>query len=237
LVDGAEVGGLSVKVDLAKRAAAEKALTYLRDGMVLGLGTGSTVEAGFEKLMQLIANGLRVNCVSSSVRTTERARQLNIPLIELDQVRTIDLSIDGADQVDPHYAMIKGRGGALLREKILARHARRRIFIVDRGKIVPVLGQIDLPVEVIPYGWPHTAALLAERLNSEVRVRRAGDAIMTTDNGNYLLDCPIGELRDPRSLDRDLRSIPGIVETGIFVDMVDILIVGDELNTDVQQIK
>ncbi|HWA47204.1 MAG TPA: ribose 5-phosphate isomerase A, partial [Dongiaceae bacterium] len=132
--DLAEGGGPSVNVDLAKRAAAEKALTYLRDGMVLGLGTGSTVEAGFERLAQLIANGLRVKCVSSSARTTERARQLNIALIELDQVRTIDLSIDGADQVDPHYAMIKGRGSALLREKILARHARRRIFIVDRGK-------------------------------------------------------------------------------------------------------
>ncbi|HWA48244.1 MAG TPA: ribose 5-phosphate isomerase A, partial [Dongiaceae bacterium] len=150
---------------------------------------------------------------------------------------TIDLSIDGADQVDPHYAMIKGRGSALLREKILARHARRRIFIVDRGKLVPVLGQIDLPVEVVPYGWTHTAALLAERLSSEVRLRRAGDAIVTTDNGNYLLDCPIGDLRDPHSVDRDLRSIPGIVETGIFVDMVDILIVGDGLNTDVQQIR
>ncbi|HEY1384012.1 MAG TPA: ribose-5-phosphate isomerase RpiA [Dongiaceae bacterium] len=226
-----------MNADLAKRAAAEKALTYPRDGMVLGLGTGSTVEAGFEKLAQLIAAGLRVTCVSSSVRTTQRARQLGIPLVELDQVRTIDLSIDGADQVDPHYAMIKGGGGALLREKIMASHARRRIFIVDRSKLVPILGHIDLPVEVVPYGWTHTAAVVAKRLGAAVRVRRDGDAVVTTDNGNHLLDCPIGDLPDPQSLDRDLRNIPGVVATGIFVDMVDTLIIGDGLNVDVQQVR
>jgi ribose 5-phosphate isomerase A len=224
-------------VELAKRAAAEKALTYLRDGMVVGLGTGSTVEAGFERLAQLIAEGLRVTCVSSSARTTQRARQLGIPLVELDQVRTLDLSIDGADQVDPRYAMIKGGGGALLREKVMAIHSKRRIFVVDRSKLVPVLGHIDLPVEVVPYGWTHTAALIAKHLGAEVRVRRQGDAITTTDNGNYLIDCPVDELRDPKALDRELRSIPGVVETGIFVDMVDILIVGDGLNTEVRQVR
>ena len=205
--------------------------------MVLSLGTGSTVEAGFEKLSQLISDGLRVTCVSSSSRTTQRAHQLGIPLVEFDEVRTIDLSIDGADQVDPHRNMIKGGGGALLREKILASHSRRRIFVIDRAKLVPVLGHIDLRVEVVPYGWSHTAALLAKRLAVAVRVRRDGDAMVTTDNGNYLLDCPIGELRDPQSLNRDLRSIPGVAETGIFVDLVDILIIGDGLNTEVQQIR
>jgi len=224
-------------VELAKRAAAEKALTYVQSGMVLGLGTGSTVEAGLENLARLIAEGLRITCVSSSARTTQRAQQLGIPLAELDSVQTIDLSIDGADQVDPHYAMIKGRGGALLREKILASHARRRVFVVDRSKKVPVLGHMDLPVEVVSYGWSHTAARIAKCLGSEVRVRRDGDAIVTTDNSNYLIDCPIGELRDPESLDHALRSIPGVVETGIFVDMVDILIVGDGLNTAVQHIR
>jgi len=226
-----------MNVNLAKRAAAEKALTYLRDGMVLGLGTGSTVEAGFEKLSQLISDGLRVTCVSSSSRTTQRAQQLGIPLAELDEVPAVDLSIDGADQIDPHHNMIKGGGGALLREKILANHSRRRIFAVDRSKIVPVLGHIDLPVEVVPHGWTHTMARLAKRLSVAVRVRRDGDAMVTTDNGNYLLDCPIGELRDPQSLNQDLRSIPGVVETGIFVDLVDILIIGDGLNTEVQQIR
>ena len=226
-----------MNADLAKRAAAEKALTYVQDGMVLGLGTGSTVEAGFERLSRLISEGLRVTCVSSSTRTTQRARQLGIPLVEFDEVRTIDLSIDGADQVDPHYAMIKGGGGALLREKIMASHARRRIFVVDRSKLVPVLGHIDLPVEVVPYGWTHTAALLGKRLGVAVRVRRDGDAIVTTDNSNYLIDCPVAELPDPESVDRDLRSIPGVVETGIFVDLVDILIVSDGLNTEVQQIR
>jgi ribose 5-phosphate isomerase A len=226
-----------MNVDLAKRAAAEKALTYLRNGMVLGLGTGSTVEAGFEKLSQLILEGLRVTCVSSSARTSQKARQLGIPLAEPDQVRIIDLTIDGADQIDPHHNMIKGAGGALLREKIMASHARRRIFVVDRSKLVPMLGHIDLAVEVVPYGWTHTAALVAKCVGAAVRVRRTGDAIVTTDNGNYLLDCPIAELRDPRSLDRDLRDIPGVVETGIFVDLVDILIIGDGLNTDVQQVR
>jgi len=226
-----------MNVDLAKRAAAEKALAYVRDGMVLGLGTGSTVEAGFEKLSRLTRGGLHVTCVSSSAQTTQKARQLGIPLVELDQVHTIDLSIDGADQVDPQYAMIKGGGGALLREKIMASHAHRRIFVVDRSKIVPVLGHIDLPVEVVPYGWTHTAALVEKRLGITVRVRRDGNAIVTSDNGNYLIDCPIGALRDPQSVDQDLRSIPGVVETGIFVDMVDILIASDGLNTEVQQIR
>jgi len=227
-------------VERAKQLAAEAAFDRVADGMCLALGTGSTVEAGLPRLAARVRAGLGITCVSSSERTVRAAASLGLPMVDLDHVERIDCLVDGADQVAPDLAMIKGRGGALTREKKLASIAAHRIYAIDSGKQVPVLGNTWLPIEVLPYGWRFTLAAIGHALEGEVgggevRVREEGGAPQRSDNGNYLADGRIGAVADPARLERALRVIPGVIETGLFVGFADLVIVSDGASVTVNR--
>ncbi|MDT7781399.1 MAG: ribose 5-phosphate isomerase [Acidobacteriota bacterium] len=221
----------------AKQRAGERSVEFVEDGMTLGLGTGSTAYWVVERLGERVrVEGLRVRCVPTSRRTEEQARALGIPLVTFDEVQELDLAIDGADEIGPHLALIKGGGGALLREKLVAGAARRFIVVADASKRVETLGRFPLPVEVVPFAWEVTARRVAEVTNTEPALRRdaAGEAFVT-DNGNYILDCRCGEILDPERTERELKRLVGVVECGLFVGMCDLAIVAT--NEDVEIIE
>ena len=213
--------------DVWKRAAAERAMAAVRDGMVLGLGSGSTAEIALALLAERVGAGLRVRCIATSERTRMLALQLGIPLTGFDAHAGIDLAIDGADQVERGTLnLVKGLGGALLREKIVAASAQRMIVVVDESKLVTRLGgRTPLPVEIAAFGWPSTVARL-EAAGYRPTLRRADRAPFTTDGGNHIADCAIAEIADPRKLEADLHALPGVVETGLFIGMASTVIVG-----------
>src|SRR5918998_6420785 len=181
----------------AKRLAGARAAEYIEDGMTVGLGTGSTAYWMVESLGARVREGLRVRCVPTSRRTEEQARALGIPLVTFADVRELDLTIDGADEIGPGLALIKGGGGALVREKLVAAASRRMVVVADASKRVPVLGRFPLPVEVVPFAWEVTARRVASVTNAEPEPRREGDKLYVTDNGNYVLDCRCGRVEDP----------------------------------------
>ena len=219
--------------DSQKKAAAERALEFIPDNCVVGLGTGSTVEFLLEGLAHKVREGLRVQGVPTSRRTAALAGQLGIPLLPEQEEWNIDVAIDGADQVDPQWNLIKGGGGALVREKIVAKAARRFIVIVDAGKQVPFLGlSFPIPVEVVPFGWPNTLRFVAS-LGSHASFRKREGSAFVTDNGNYILDLEISEVSHPSDLETRLNQIPGVVENGLFSGMTSILIVGTDQGTKV----
>jgi len=214
--------------DLAKRAAAEAACAYVQDGHTVGLGTGSTAEHAVKHLGELVQKGLRIRGVPTSVRTAELAKKVGIPLVELNDVDAIDVTIDGADEVDPRLDLIKGLGGALLREKIVASITRRQVIVVDPTKIVDRLGtRSPLPVEVLPFG----ASVVKRRLEARGlhgAIRTKDGAPFVTDNGNLVLDLRFENgIAAPATLERDLNNVPGVVENGLFLTMTWKVIVGD----------
>jgi ribose 5-phosphate isomerase A len=209
-----------------KRAAAEKAVDWIKDGMIVGLGTGSTAYWALMKLGERVQEGLKIKGVASSRVTEQIAREVGIPLISLADVRTIDVNIDGADEVDRDFNLIKGGGGALLREKILAYNSRTFLVVVDEAKLVGTLGRYPLPVEVVPFAVEHTLHHLAE-LGCQAALRKDNEGFYTTDNGNYIADCRFEQIPDPTSLNTILCTMPGVVETGLFMrDMVGHVVVG-----------
>lgn len=209
-----------------KRVAAEKAVEWVKDGMVIGLGTGSTAYWAICKIGERVQEGLQIKAVASSRVTEQVAREVEIPLVTLDEVESIDLTIDGADEVDRDYNLIKGGGGALLREKIIAYNSKTFLVIVDEHKLVGTLGRYPLPVEVVPFASMQTLRHLAD-LGCSAAMRKDGNALYTTDNGNYIVDCRFEQIPDPAALDVIIRTIPGVVETGLFVhNMVSHVIVG-----------
>src|SRR5437660_6616662 len=194
----------------AKQRAGFKAVEFVEDGMTVGLGTGSTAFWLVERLGGRVRAGLRVRGVPTSRRTEEQARALGIPLVTFAEVQQLDLAIDGADEIGPGLALIKGGGGALLREKLVASAARRFVVVADAGKKVEVLGKFPLPVEVVPFAWEVTARRVAEVLKVEPALRRDGEGgAYVTDNGNYILDCRCGGIRDPAAKERELQMSPG----------------------------
>lgn len=219
--------------DTLKRRAAEAAVAEVEDGMVLGLGTGSTAAKAVEALAARVRQGLRVIGVPTSERTATQARALGIPLGDLAEHPTIDLTFDGADEVHTGTLdLIKGLGGALLREKIVAAASRRMIVMVDHGKLVDTLGQtVRLPVEVVAFGWQATQRHL-ERAGADARLRRdpAGEPYRT-DGGNLILDCALA-IPDPAALQARLKAIVGVVETGLFIGMASRIIVGTPAGLD-----
>lgn len=206
-----------------KQQAAARASEYIRNGMVLGLGSGSTVAFLLEIIGQkLRAGALRdISGVPTSEGTAAQARQQGIPLTALSEHPALDLAIDGADEVDPDLNLIKGLGGALIREKIVEIHARQFIVIVDDSKLVPKLGtRGPLPVEVIPFGWEATARWLEKSLGCTPRLRRNGEAPFVSDNHNYILDCTFPQGIDaPAGVAQALDQRPGVVGHGLFLDM------------------
>ena len=216
--------------DRLKRAAAERALDFVENGMVLGLGTGSTAAFFIEQLATRVAQGLAIIGIPTSERSAAQARQLGIPLASFAEHQRIDLAIDGADEVHrTTLDLIKGRGGALLREKIVAAASRRFIVIVDDDKLVDRLGTTGpLPVEVAQFGWQATADAL-ERLDCRPELRRTGAGqSFLTDGGNFILDCRFGSIENPVETERRINSIVGVVENGLFVGRSSAVIVASE---------
>lgn len=214
--------------DAAKKAAAEAACRHVRDGTIIGLGTGSTADFAVRHIGELVQKGLRIRGVPTSLKTERLAREVGIPLVDLDDVEEIDVTIDGADEADPALDLIKGLGGALLREKIVASLTKRQIIVVDPSKLVPKLGtRSPLPVEVLPFG----AKVVERRLVREghhptLRVKDGKPVV--TDNGNLVLDLHFPQgIEDPRRLERDLNNVPGVVENGLFLGMTWRVVVGE----------
>lgn len=216
-----------MSADDYKRAAAAKALEYVQPGMKIGLGTGSTAAKFVDLLGAKVKAGLDVVCVPTSEATAAQARALGIRLTTLDEEPVLDLTVDGADEVDGELRLIKGGGGALLREKIVAVSSDRMIVISDSSKRVEVLGKFPLPVEVVQFGLASTKQMvegLAEDVGcvGPVTLRLGKDGKpFVTDNGNFILDCAFGALPEPESLDDILRQIPGVVESGLFLGICD----------------
>ncbi|OLO39354.1 ribose 5-phosphate isomerase A [Alkalihalophilus pseudofirmus] len=215
------------EIDLKKKAVGEKAVEYIEDGMTIGLGSGSTVFWMMKKLGELIEKGLQVRGVPSSLRTEGWAKDFGIPLVYFSEVAQLDLAIDGADEVDGNFQLSKGGGGSLLREKVVDGAADQLIIVVDDSKLVQNLGSFPLPVEVVPFGWELTAQKIAS-LGCTPKLRSINDEIYVTNNGNYILDCKFQTIPDPEQLHEKLKLLLGVVETGLFINMTDIVIVGEE---------
>jgi ribose 5-phosphate isomerase A len=210
--------------DEEKRLVGERAALEVRDGMALGLGTGSTVRFFAEALGRRIRDeGLSLSAIPTSGQSLDLAETNGIPLTDWSQTESLDLVVDGADEVAPDLSLIKGGGGALLFEKIVASHAARRIYIADSAKLVSRLGAFPLPVEVSRFGYPATARHLAA-LGAEVTLRLKDGEPFCTDDGHLLYDCRFGEIADPAALERRIQGIPGVVDSGLFVGLVDLLI-------------
>lgn len=217
----------SVNLDLLKKAAAMKASEFVRNGMVVGLGTGSTAKHLLVALGEQVRAGMKLRGVPTSQETAALAKQAGIPLIDSENRWDIDVAIDGADQVDPRFNLIKGGGGALLKEKIVAASAKQFIVMVDHTKQVSVLGRaFPLPIEVIPFGWGSTARAIEALTKSRVVLRERNGAPFTTEAGNLIVDVHIDHISQPGELETALNLIPGVVETGLFVGRTDVLIVG-----------
>jgi len=220
-------------IDQAKFVAARRSVDFVESGMKLGLGTGSTAAWMVRCLAERVRDdGLQVTCVSTSSRTADLARGLGLPVTGLDDVKWLDLTIDGADEFDANLNLIKGGGAALLQEKIVATASDRMIVIADAAKEVAQLGAFPLPVEVIPFGWQTTKALIEETLYSldvmsrDVSLRMANGEPLRTDEGHYLLDLSLKRIGNPRQLALVLNQIPGVVENGLFIDICDVVVIG-----------
>lgn len=205
---------------------AARALELVRPHSVVGLGTGRAAEAFLGALASRLRQGLSIRGVPTSEATARRCRQLGIPLAELDAT-SLDVTIDGADEVDPHLNLIKGYGGALARERIVAAASRRQIILVEADKLVPVLGSRGrLPVEIVPFALPLARHRL-EALGYRPELRRDAGRRFVTDNGNFILDLAVHPIENPVGLDRQIRAIPGVADTGLFLGTADTVLVAE----------
>lgn len=220
--------------DDLKQAAAVRALDLVCDGMWLGLGTGSTAARFVEALGQKVASGLQVLCVPTSEATRAQAESLGIPLTTLDETPHLHLTVDGADEIDDQLRLIKGGGGALLREKIVATASDQMVVIADNSKLVPMLGKFPLPLEVVRFGFAATRRLVEAMAaqagcEGEIRLRKteSGEPFIS-DQGNYILDCHFGSIPEPEVLGFALKRVPGVVEHGLFLGVADLAIVASK---------
>ncbi|GGI17997.1 ribose-5-phosphate isomerase RpiA [Gottfriedia solisilvae] len=210
----------------SKKLAGEKAVEYIKDGMIVGLGTGSTVYWTILKIGELIKQGLKIHGVPTSKDTEQLAVKMGIPLLNLSELSKIDLTIDGADEVNPRFDLIKGGGGALLREKMIASISERFVVVADETKYVTTLGKFPLPVEVTQFGWEITKKQIERMGQINPQLRLKDNAPYITDNGNFILDCYMNTIEKPEVLSVQLNMIPGVVENGLFVNMADTVIIG-----------
>jgi ribose 5-phosphate isomerase A len=213
--------------DPRKIAAGEKAAEFIKDGMVIGLGSGSTVYWLLKRLGELVEQGFNIKGIPSSKRTEGWAKDFNIPLTDFSQIQSLDLAIDGADEIDPEFNLTKGGGGSLLREKLVNAAAKKLIIIADESKMVSQLGRFPLPVEVVPFGWEVTAQRIA-KLGATPVLRKRDGTVFISNNGNYILDCDFQSIPNPKELHQQIKLLLGVVETGLFVGMTDTVIIGGE---------
>jgi ribose 5-phosphate isomerase A len=209
-----------------KQRSAEAAVEYVKDGMIVGLGTGSTTEFAVKKLGEKVRDGLAIRGIPTSDITKKQAEEEGIPLIDFSETMYIDLTIDGADEIDADLNMIKGGGAALLREKIVASASREVIIIVSSEKFVHQLGSFPLPVEVIPFGWQVIFKQL-ETLGGSPNLRLKQGQALRTDQGNYIIDCQFSQIIDAVQLEQLLNMIPGVVENGLFTGLCSRMIMAD----------
>jgi ribose 5-phosphate isomerase A len=210
--------------DKQKEAAARASLQFVRDGDVVGLGSGSTATYVVRLLGERVQAGLKIRGIPTSRHTQELATTLGIPLTTFDQTQQIDVTIDGADEIDPQLQLIKGGGGALLHEKIVASASRQMVVVADSTKQVPVLGAFPLPVEVVAFAQALIKQKI-EALGASVALRQANGSVFVTDEGHHILDCSFGRIPDPTALAGKLNAIPGIVEHGLFIDMASVALI------------
>lgn len=220
-------------IDTAKFVAAKRACDFVQSGMRVGLGTGSTAAWLVRCLGEMVReDGLDIVGVPTSTRTAELARQMGIKVTSLDEAKWLDVTIDGADEFDGELNLIKGGGGALLQEKIVATASDQMIVIADKTKQVETLGAFPLPAEVVPFGWQTTKALIEETLSSldvlgeSSTLRMNGETPFLTDEGNYILDLHLGRIGSARQFGIVINQIPGVVENGLFIDICDIVVIG-----------
>jgi ribose 5-phosphate isomerase A len=221
--------------DELKRRAAERALEFVHDGNVVGLGTGSTAKFAIEGIARRVKEGLSVTGVATSIATERLAKELGITVIPLNEAGVIDVTLDGADEVDPAFNMIKGGGGALTREKLVALSSAKRVMLVDDSKLVQRLGETrQLPVEVLPFASALSARLL-ENLGSVASLRGGPTAPFVTDNGNHILDCAFGPIEDAPALEKRIKLLPGVIESGLFIGIADVLVIAFEDVVEVRE--
>ncbi|GJL92419.1 ribose-5-phosphate isomerase RpiA [Hyphococcus sp.] len=225
--------------DAGKRRAAEEAAKHLERGMVLGLGTGSTAAHFVDIVGERVTQGWGLRGVPTSEETRRHAERLGIEIIEPDETTIIDLAVDGADEADPELNLIKGGGAALLREKIIAHAAKKFIVIADKSKRVTALGDFPLPVEISPFSWALTVTALRQTLSqagfdgAALEIRSREGAAVKTDGGNLIVDCKLSRIENPPALEKALSAIPGVLETGLFCGMADMVIYGDETEVSI----
>ncbi len=212
-------------IQAAKKAAAEHAVSFVEEDMVVGLGTGSTAYFAIQRLGEMVSAGFKIQAVATSLQTEKLARENCIPLME--SFEHVDVTIDGADEVDGNGYLIKGGGGALTREKIVAAASSLEIIIVDPTKRVDRVGEFPLPVEVIPFGHAYVATVL-RNMGCSVQLREQDQTIFRTDNENYILDCSFGAIDSPETLALGINSIPGVVENGLFIGLTDLVLIGSD---------
>ncbi len=208
-----------------KKIAGEKAVEFIKENTIVGIGTGTTIYYSIKKIGEMVKDGLKIKCVSTSNETTKLALSLNIPLASLNEIKKIDLTIDGADEVDKNLNGIKGGGGALLFEKIVALNSEEIIWVVDSTKLVKKLGKFPLPVEVVPFGYKNLLEKFKEE-NFKPVLRKTRDEIYTTDAGHYIIDLQLEEINDPARFYNHLKCFTGVIEAGLFIDIADTVITG-----------
>jgi ribose 5-phosphate isomerase A len=220
-----------------KKEVGEKAVDYVKEGMVVGLGTGSTVFYTISKLGKLVQQGFSIKGIPTSKQTEKLAIDVGIPIVSLNEIDHIDLAIDGADEVNRDLDLIKGGGGALLREKIIAKAAKTFIVVSDSHKNVDTLGTFPLPIEVVPFGYEMTMKYIRE-LGGNPKLREKDGNPFLTDNGNYIIDSSFQEINHPKELEKNLNLIPGVVDNGLFVGLADavITIIDKKLVTKVRRL-
>jgi ribose 5-phosphate isomerase A len=210
-----------------KEAAARASLKYVRDGLIVGLGTGSTATIAIRYLGERVRDGLKIRGIPTSIASRDLAVQLGIPLTNFDAVQEIDVTIDGADEFDPALNLIKGGGGAMLREKIVASATKKLVIVTDSTKQVQLLGKFPVPVEVIGFAEALVAKKIAELGASVTQRKDAAGKPYVTDEGHHILDCRFGQIPDPAAMARKLSDTPGIVEHGLFVGMASVVLMAE----------
>lgn len=210
-----------------KKIAGERGTEYIKDGMILGLGTGSTAYYMIKKVGKLVQNGMNIKAVATSKNTEELAKKLHIPVVKIDEIDKIDLCIDGVDEIDTNFHAIKGGGGALFREKIVANLSEEVIWIMDESKLVEKIGKFPLPVEILPYGYIHVIKIL-EKYSLKPKIRMKGQEIFVSDNGNYIVDLYLKSPIDINEVLYKVNKITGVLKIGLFLNLCNRIIIGTD---------